>query len=85
MRVMREAILLLLLVSILNVSLGSFLAETDLGEKREAAVNRQQLDALVEYIVKKVQREQREQESPFYPGSMVYIIHRYKIIVWKLL
>ena len=67
---------LTVLLTLLHTSRGSFLADNDLGERRQAeAEGDKQLDILVDYLIKRIQSEQ---EHPSYSRTLVDILISYQ-------
>lgn len=61
-------VLLIVVLSLVDLGRASYLVDTETGDRREAGADQQQVDALVEYLMKRIQREQ---EFPSYSGSLV--------------
>ena len=67
---------LTVLLTLLHTSRGSFLADNDLGERRQAeAEGDKQLDILVDYLIKRIQSEK---EHPSYSRTLVDILISYQ-------
>ena len=67
---------LTVLLTLLHTSRCSFLADNDLGERRQAeAEGDKQLDILVDYLIKRIQSEQ---EHPSYSRTLVDILISYQ-------
>ena len=63
-----SVVLLIVVLSLVDLGRASYLMDTETGDRREAGADQQQVDALVEYLIKRIQREQ---EFPSYSGSLV--------------
>merc|ERR1711874_279804 len=61
---------LAILLTLLHTSRGSYLSDSDLGERREAE-GEKQMDILVDYLIKRIQSEQ---EHPSYSGALERLI-----------
>ena len=63
-----SVVLLIVVLSLVEVGRASYLLDTETEGRRETGADQQQLDALVEYLVNRIQREQ---EHPTFSGSLV--------------